>query len=113
MPWRRKLGSRTPRSRAFLIRKATGIAAPPSILLGAPADGAESVDQELMIRAVTEALGFAGIGADKDLAMAAASAAAEIYGVLVEKGGDEAAINEAIDTLRLSFRHRNRLTRKR
>lgn len=95
------------------IMRATGIAAPPSILLGAPVDSPESVDQELLIRAVTEALGFAGINADKDLAQAAANAAAEIYDVLVEKGGDEAAINEALDTLRLSFRHRFRLMRKR
>jgi hypothetical protein len=87
------------------IMKATGIAAPPPVLLGAPADGA---DQELLTRAVAAALTFVEISADEDLAREVATAAAEVYAVLVEKGGDEATMAEAIDTLRLSYRHRHR-----
>ncbi len=92
------------------IMKATGIAAPPSVLLGAQAD---SIDQELLIRAVAAALTFVEIDADEDLAREAAIAAAELYAVLVEKGSDEVTIEDAIDTLRRAYRHRNRSPRPR
>jgi transcriptional regulator with XRE-family HTH domain len=58
------------------IMRATGLAAPPSVRLGAHAD---SIDQELLIRAITAAFIFVEIGADEHLAREAANVAAELY----------------------------------
>jgi transcriptional regulator with XRE-family HTH domain len=97
------------------IMNASGVAAPPSILLGVPSAGewSDSVDLELLIRAIIAAFSFAGLDLDEEVGRNTAQVAAELYVVLLEKGGDEAAINEAIDTLRLSYRHRNRPPRQR